>query len=51
MIVAEEIDEMTARGAAFRAWLHDRRVLVVGLAKSGLAAAALARTCGARVLA
>lgn len=42
---------MAVRGAAFRASLDGRRVLVVGMAKSGVAAAALCRACGARVLA
>jgi UDP-N-acetylmuramoylalanine--D-glutamate ligase len=45
------ITEVVARGAAFRASLVGHRVLVVGLAKSGVAAAALCRACGARVLA
>src|SRR5688572_30903699 len=44
-------EEMAVRGAAFRASLDGRRVLVVGMAKSGVAAAALCRACGARVLA
>jgi UDP-N-acetylmuramoylalanine--D-glutamate ligase len=47
----EEAEEMAVRGAPFRASLDGRRVLVVGLAKSGVAAAALCRACGARVLA
>ena len=42
---------MVARGAAFRATLVGRRVLVIGLAKSGVAAATLCRAIGARVLA
>src|SRR5688572_21006327 len=42
---------MAVRGAAFRTSLAGRRVLVVGLAKSGVAAATLCRACGARVLA
>ena len=53
MIALEEVDEdvTTVRGAAFRASLAGRRVLVVGLARSGVAAAALCRAAGARVVA
>ena len=42
---------MATRSAAFRASLADRRVLVVGLARSGIAAAGLCRALGARVVA
>jgi UDP-N-acetylmuramoylalanine--D-glutamate ligase len=51
MRIAEDAEEMATRGAAFRATLDGRRVLVVGLAKSGVAAATLCRAAGARVVA
>src|SRR3989442_12366474 len=40
-----------ARGQAYRDWLRGRRVSVVGLGRSGLAAARLLVACGARVVA
>src|SRR5262245_54476054 len=51
--MAEEEDEMSGsdRGPAYRRWLADRTVSVVGLAKSGVAAARLVRRLGGRVLA
>src|SRR5512134_2826731 len=39
------------RGAIYRRWLADKTVSVVGLAKSGVAAARLVRGLGGRVLA
>src|SRR5574341_436142 len=39
------------RGPAYRRWLADRPVSVVGLARSGIAAARLIRRLGGRVLA
>jgi hypothetical protein len=42
---------IVARGAEFRAALAGRRVTVVGLARSGVAACRLLRACGARVTA
>jgi len=51
--IAEEDDEMSGsdRGPAYRRWLGDRTVSVVGLARSGIAAARLIRRVGGRVLA
>jgi UDP-N-acetylmuramoylalanine--D-glutamate ligase len=47
-----EEDQMTAeRGQAYREWLARRTVAVVGLARSGVAAARLVRRLGGRVLA
>ncbi|HEX9418593.1 MAG TPA: UDP-N-acetylmuramoyl-L-alanine--D-glutamate ligase [Methylomirabilota bacterium] len=47
-----EEDHMTAeRGPAYRQWLARRTVAVVGLARSGVAAARLIRRLGGRVLA
>jgi len=47
-----EEDQMTAeRGPAYRQWLAQRTVAVVGLARSGVAAARLIRRLGGRVLA
>ena len=47
-----EEDQMTAeRGPAYRQWLAQRTVAVVGLARSGVAAARLVRRLGGRVLA
>src|SRR5215468_1146442 len=47
-----EEDQMTGeRGAACRRWLGERTVAVVGLARSGVAAARLVRRLGGRVLA
>jgi UDP-N-acetylmuramoylalanine--D-glutamate ligase len=47
-----EEDHMTAeRGPAYRQWLAQRTVAVVGLARSGVAAARLIRRLGGRVLA
>jgi UDP-N-acetylmuramoylalanine--D-glutamate ligase len=47
------LEEMTviARGQAYREWLKGRRVSVVGLARSGVAACRLLVDCGARVVA
>ena len=42
---------IASRGAEFRAALAGRRVTVVGLARSGVAACRLLRACGARVTA
>jgi len=42
---------MAERGPAYRAWLARRTVAVVGLARSGVAAARLIRRLGGRVLA
>jgi UDP-N-acetylmuramoylalanine--D-glutamate ligase len=42
---------VSERGAPFRAWLGGRPVAVVGLARSGVAAARLLRALGARVVA
>jgi len=50
-MLATEIDMIAERGAPFRQWLAGRTVAVVGLARSGVAAARLAVRCGARVLA
>ena len=50
----EDEDRMsltTERGPAYRRWLADRTVSVVGLARSGIAAARLVRRLGGRVLA
>ena len=47
-----EEDQMTAeRGPAYRQWLAKQTVAVVGLARSGVAAARLIRRLGGRVLA
>ncbi|HEX6774436.1 MAG TPA: hypothetical protein VF238_01240, partial [Methylomirabilota bacterium] len=47
-----EEDQMTAeRGLPYRQWLAQRTVAVVGLARSGVAAARLIRRLGGRVLA
>ncbi|HEV8226373.1 MAG TPA: UDP-N-acetylmuramoyl-L-alanine--D-glutamate ligase [Methylomirabilota bacterium] len=47
-----EEDQMAAeRGAAYRQWLAQRTVAVVGLARSGVSAARLIRRLGGRVLA
>jgi UDP-N-acetylmuramoylalanine--D-glutamate ligase len=47
-----EEDQMTAeRGPAYRQWLAQQTVAVVGLARSGVAAAHLIRRLGGRVLA
>ncbi len=49
---AMEEDHMTGeRGQAYRQWLAGRTVAVVGLARSGVAAARLIRRIGGRVLA
>jgi UDP-N-acetylmuramoylalanine--D-glutamate ligase len=50
MTILEEM-AVLARGPAYREWLRDRRVSVVGLARSGVAASRLLVECGARVLA
>src|SRR5262249_8209471 len=49
----EEDDDMAPleRGAPYRRWLTGRTVAVVGLARSGVAAARLIRRLGGRVLA
>jgi UDP-N-acetylmuramoylalanine--D-glutamate ligase len=50
----DEEDEMngaTGRGPAYRRWLAGKTVSVVGLARSGVAAARLVRRVGGRVLA
>ncbi len=44
-------DMVTGRGAAFRDWLSGKTVAVVGLARSGVAAARLVDRLGGRVLA
>jgi UDP-N-acetylmuramoylalanine--D-glutamate ligase len=51
--MTEEEDEMSGgdRGPAYRRWLADRTVAVVGLARSGIAAARLIRRLGGQVLA
>src|SRR5262245_58275035 len=51
--MAEEEDEMSGsdRGPVYRRWLADRTVSVVGLARSGIAAARVVRRLGGRVLA
>jgi UDP-N-acetylmuramoylalanine--D-glutamate ligase len=51
VIDLKETNAAVTRGAAFRKSLAGRRVLVVGLARSGVAAAALCRAAGARVVA
>jgi UDP-N-acetylmuramoylalanine--D-glutamate ligase len=51
VIVTGEFEEVATRSAAFRGSLESRRVLVVGLARSGVAAAMLCRALGARVVA
>ncbi len=49
---AVEEDQMAGeRGQAYRGWLAERTVAVVGLARSGVAAARLIRRLGGRVLA
>ncbi len=50
MTVLEEMRVM-ARGPAYREWLRGRRVSVVGLARSGVAACRLLVECGAKVVA
>ena len=50
MTQLEEMQVM-ARGQAYRRWLTGRRVSVVGLARSGVAACRLLVECGARVVA
>jgi UDP-N-acetylmuramoylalanine--D-glutamate ligase len=47
----DDMSEPSARGPAFRRWLDGRTVSVVGLARSGVAAARLVGRLGARVLA
>jgi UDP-N-acetylmuramoylalanine--D-glutamate ligase len=47
----EEDPMAGARGGAYRQWLSERTVAVVGLARSGVAAARLIRRLGGRVLA
>ncbi len=49
MLVSEEAD-IAVRGRAYREWLSGRRVSVVGLARSGVAACRLLVECGARVV-
>jgi UDP-N-acetylmuramoylalanine--D-glutamate ligase len=49
--VIEALPEMTVRGRAYLASLAGRRVVVVGLARSGVAAARLLHEAGARVVA
>src|SRR5215471_12376414 len=52
--IRDEEDDMngaTGRGPAYRRWLAGKTVAVVGLAKSGVAAARLVRRVGGRVLA
>ncbi len=50
MTMADQV-EADVRGAEYRASLAGRRAMVVGLAKSGVAAARLLDACGAAVLA
>jgi UDP-N-acetylmuramoylalanine--D-glutamate ligase len=50
MTLLEDMRVMV-RGQAYREWLRGRRVSVVGLARSGVAAARLLVECGARVVA
>lgn len=45
------LEELEVRGAAYRQWLAERTVAVVGLARSGVAACRLLRRLGAVVLA
>jgi UDP-N-acetylmuramoylalanine--D-glutamate ligase len=47
----DQVSETSARGPAYRRWLADRTVAVVGLARSGVAAARLIHRLGGRVLA
>jgi len=47
----DEMSATSARGPAYRRWLAGRTVSVVGLARSGIAAARLIRRLGGRVLA
>jgi len=47
----DDVSETGGRGPAYRRWLADRTVSVVGLARSGVAAARLVRRLGGRVLA
>jgi UDP-N-acetylmuramoylalanine--D-glutamate ligase len=49
--VEEDVDVTTTRGRAWLATLSGRRVVVVGMAKSGIAAARLLRAVGADVVA
>ncbi len=51
MIDSTRIEEMVVRGSAYREWLKERRVTVVGLARSGVAATQLLLKLGARVTA
>ena len=51
MMDSELLEEATVRGAAYREWLRGKRVSVVGLARSGVAAAQLLLKLGARVTA
>ena len=44
-------EEVTVRGSGYRQWLRGKRVTVVGLARSGIAAARLLTKLGARVTA
>jgi len=48
--VSEGMTMTTERGEAYRAWLKGRQVLVVGLARSGVAACRLLVASGARVV-
>src|SRR6266540_5077117 len=53
-MTGEQVEESHVageRGAAYRRWLAARTVAVVGLARSGVAAARLIRHLGGRVLA
>ncbi|MFQ5896937.1 MAG: UDP-N-acetylmuramoyl-L-alanine--D-glutamate ligase [Candidatus Methylomirabilia bacterium] len=45
------LEQMSERGTVYREWLKGRRVTVVGLARSGVAACRLLLTLGARVAA
>jgi UDP-N-acetylmuramoylalanine--D-glutamate ligase len=47
----EDMSDTDDRGLAYRRWLAGRTVAIVGLARSGVAAARLVRRLGARVLA
>lgn len=51
MMDAAVVEEMAVRGSAYREWLRGRRVSVVGLARSGVAAARLLVRLGARITA
>src|SRR5512134_2311801 len=50
-VVVDGPAPMTERGRAYRRWLAGRTVAVVGLARSGVAAARLVRALGGGVLA